>query len=350
MFGSTILEIGIGVVFVFLLISLISSSLNELVAWVLGLRAKTLKEGIDRLLADPAIQGLSERLYTHPLVKPLAKPGKIPSYIPSRTFALALIDEIIATRTPAPGPITTPGVASAGAGTGTGVAPAAAATGGAALALPLRLADVHTAIAALPENSEVRKALMLVVNGSITELTQARESIEKWFDEAMERVSGWYKRKTQIILFCWAALIAGLFNVDTLYIVRQLLHDSALRTALVAQAEATVNQPLNNTSGQDLSKVTANLNDSVSKLSLLPIGWQQPAATTSTADGSAPAQPALLKIPTDVQGWAQKVVGLLLTIVATLMGAPFWFDVLNKFINMRAGGKPPQSTAKPATT
>ena len=113
MFGSTILDIATGIVFIYLLLSLMCSALNEMVAWFLGLRASTLKSGIEQLLADPALANISQRVYAHPLVKALSEAGKDPSYIPSRTFAYALIDELIAEskKFAAPG-----GAAGAGAG------------------------------------------------------------------------------------------------------------------------------------------------------------------------------------------------------------------------------------------
>ena len=75
LFGSGILEVAISVIFVYLLLSLVCSVLNESIARILALRADTLEAGIRNLLNDPAGQGLAEQFYGHPLIKGLARQG-----------------------------------------------------------------------------------------------------------------------------------------------------------------------------------------------------------------------------------------------------------------------------------
>src|SRR5262245_31720462 len=91
MFGSATLDTGIGLIFVYLLVSLIVSAANELLAALFKWRAETLVAGIRELLQDPTMTGLVRNFYEHPLIGSLAAKGKKPSYIPSRTFALALL-------------------------------------------------------------------------------------------------------------------------------------------------------------------------------------------------------------------------------------------------------------------
>ena len=93
MFGSTMLEVAIGLLFVYLLLSLLCSAVGEYIEARFNNRAKYLKEGITLLLNDTAGGGvdLAAQLYAHGLVRPFYRDGtKLPSYIPSRTFALAL--------------------------------------------------------------------------------------------------------------------------------------------------------------------------------------------------------------------------------------------------------------------
>ena len=94
MFGSTILDVAVAIVFIYLLVSLVVSAINELIAAVLKSRAKNLVQGIQALLQDPSQAGWVARLYEHPLIESLSPPNSKPSYIPSRTFALALLDLI----------------------------------------------------------------------------------------------------------------------------------------------------------------------------------------------------------------------------------------------------------------
>src|SRR5918911_567910 len=84
LFGSTLLEVAIGVVFVYLLLSLLCSALGELIEAFLKYRARYLEQGIKKLLDNSS---LAADLFAHPLVKAL---GDRPSYIPARTFSLAL--------------------------------------------------------------------------------------------------------------------------------------------------------------------------------------------------------------------------------------------------------------------
>ena len=105
MFGSNVLEVAIGVVFVYLLMSLICSTINEqVIARFFALRSKTLEDGIKTMLNDPQGAGLAKEFYNHSLIQGLAKQGVFdtlrrkvskPSYISSHTFALA-IQEVVA--------------------------------------------------------------------------------------------------------------------------------------------------------------------------------------------------------------------------------------------------------------
>src|SRR5215211_7898697 len=99
MFGSTVLEVAIGVIFIYLLFSLISSAVNEYISSLLNKRGENLFEGIKNLLNDPKFTGLAQKLYNHGLVDGISqaskdpnKPSRRPSYIASKTFALALLD------------------------------------------------------------------------------------------------------------------------------------------------------------------------------------------------------------------------------------------------------------------
>src|SRR5882724_6697988 len=99
MFGSSILEIAIGVIFVYLVLSLICTAVNEAIATLINKRGKNLFEGVKNLLNDPTFTGLAQQVYNHGLVDGISKeavnPNKAnrrPSYLPSKTFSLALLD------------------------------------------------------------------------------------------------------------------------------------------------------------------------------------------------------------------------------------------------------------------
>src|SRR6266849_3802684 len=82
MFGSAIVEVVIGLAFVYFILGVIASHLNELIAGALGWRAAGLERGLRALLAD--VPGLADSVWQHGLVSGLSsKPGRGPSYVPS---------------------------------------------------------------------------------------------------------------------------------------------------------------------------------------------------------------------------------------------------------------------------
>jgi hypothetical protein len=289
MFGSTILEVAIGMVFVYLLLSLICSVVGEFIETLLKRRYKDLKKGIATLLQDPK---LVEQLYGHPLVQAL---GKTPSYIPSRTFSLALWN----------------------------IATTAGQVGTQAAAVTRDLRQIRSTVAALPQR-EVRQALLTLIDEAGNDLDRARENIERWYDDVMDRVSGWYKRRMQWILLAIGLLAAGLLNVDSLTLVRSLSQDAALRNSLVAAAEGYASAPPAQGANPE-GKIKNNL-EQIRGLGL-PIGWD-------SRPGSSRAWPG------DPGARFFKILGFLVTAFAVSLGAPFWFDLLNKFMVVRSTVKP----------
>lgn len=283
MFGSTILDVAVAIVFIYLLMSLVVSAINELIAALLKSRAKNLVKGIQALLQDPSQTGWVARLYEHPLVESLSPPNSKPSYIPSRTFALALLDLI------APATID---------GTRT-------------------LADLKTGMANLPES--LQRTLTTLLEESQHDVERLKTQIETWFNNGMDRASGWYKRKTQWIQFFLGLCLVILLNVDSVRIGRTLFAiNSPLRASLVESAKSFVVQP------GGTNRPIKDVVEAISTISL-PIGWSE--------------FPKPNQLPIVLLGW-------LITAFAVSLGAPFWFDLLNKFVNVRASGKAPEEQPK----
>jgi hypothetical protein len=286
MIRSGVLDVAIGIFFLYLLMSLVCSSLTEGIARMLAFRSSNLEEGIRNLLKEPEGNTVN-RLYNHPLLKGLYRKGWFdelvgrdgkPSYIPSRTFARALFD-IVAPPNEQGNPKT--------------------------------FSEVRDAVNEI-QNEDLRKVLLLSLNDANGRLDKARESIESWFNDAMERVSGWYKRKTQVIILGVAVVFSVALNADTFSVASSLWNDTALRESVVAAAQRATEQPLS----EDIGEIKQQITDLQ-----LPLGWQ-----------SLPATPS---------EWLAKALGLLFTAAALSLGAPFWFDVLNKVTRIRSSGEPP---------
>jgi hypothetical protein len=283
MFGSTILDVAIAIVFIYLLVSLVISAINEFIAALLKSRAKNLSKGIEALLQDPSQAGWVARLYQHPLIQSLSPPNSKPSYIPSRTFALALLDLIA--------PATADGART--------------------------LADLKTGMANLPQ--PLQRTLTNLLDEAQHDVERLKTQIEIWFNNGMDRASGWYKRETQWIQFFLGLSLVILLNIDSVHIGRTLFAvNSPLRASLVESAKSFVAQP------GGTNKPMKDVVEAISTASL-PIGWSE--------------------LPRRDQ-WLTMILGWLITAFAVSLGAPFWFDLLNKFINVRASGKAPEEEPK----
>jgi hypothetical protein len=453
MFNSAIIDTAIGVIFVYLLLSLICSAVGEAIESVMRNRAADLERGIKELVTDektigglkgfafkhlPRVRNLLgvtdptpstsppgsppqgtdfvAQLYSHPLLNGLFRgtyedvvsyrslgvirrlfqwiwqsTPKLPTYIPSRNFALALLDLA------SPGDETT---ASGAAGA---------------------LADARTYISSppgnpveelrraiiekghIPPDSKLGKALLTLVDSAGNDVNQARQNIENWFDGAMDRASGWYKRRAQFIIFGVGLIVAITVNADTIYIVKKLFNDKELRATVAAvaidyaKANAAVSPtpaPSPNpsitptptpspTPAEACWKDTPECkdpNDPEKKSSLackvkqnecaaqacyapeckdnensprckaakskcqldslgLPIGWPGSGDITMTWPGWHFSETG---------GWWSQLywhgIGWLLTALALSLGAPFWFDMLNKIIVIRSTVKPKEKS------
>jgi hypothetical protein len=398
MFGSTVIDIAIGLIFVYLLLSLVCSAFNELIERFARYRAADLERGLGELVRD---DDWVSRIYNHPLIwglfegeySPRAK--NLPSYIPATNFALTVMDLIL------------PGTGATGATQGSsgtpgvvvnvaGVAPPPAANN------PLQ--PLRDGIRAIP-NQHVRDALMTLVAAAGNDVVKARENIEGWFNSSMDRVSGWYKRRTQLIILLSGIVLAGLVNADTITIVQVLSTDRTMRESLVAAAEAYAKNPPAEVSpaakttsavvptssnaasparspGQAVGNVVPATSPRSATTATSPAGalpTVSPAAAASTASPASTAVAApsptrgcetpecriesnlkeIKKLGLPIgwnrspeedndprsiyispQRWAIRGFGWLITGFAISLGAPFWFDLLNKFVVVRSTVKP----------
>jgi hypothetical protein len=307
MFGSSILEVAIGLVLVYLLLSLICSAIQESLEGWSKIRASHLEKGLRELLQDRDGTQLLRHLYDHPLIYGLFRgeydPARVrsrmttnlPTYIPPANFAIALIDTLVR------GPVSDPEKKGPP---------------------PSGELSIDTLRAAIDNNSSlnapVRRLLLLSLDSAQGDLARAQANIEAWFNSGMERVSGWYKRRMQAILLGLGLAVAVLLNVDSMKLATELYHNDVLRAAVVAQAGAVSKNEAT------LSADAASIETSLKSLNL-PIGWKE---------GDEPWYEELKNAaPASFVGW-------LLTAIAISFGAPFWFDLLNKLIVLRSTMKP----------
>jgi len=299
-------DIVIGMVIVFLTVSLVCSSMNELLSSALALRANTLKDALDSLLGS----NLAEKVIAHPAIPAAPESGKNPAYIEPTLFASALLDSVL------------PPQPAAGAAPGSP-------EGAPADAAPLsQFAVARTAITApspqaLLANSPARASLSAFLRTANGNYTSLHQQIAAWFDAYMDRVAGAYKRRSQIVIAVIAICVVAILNVDSFKIYKQLTSQPAVAAALAARTDSMLKSANTTSSTSSLGSAADDLNAKIAALPV-PIGWHQD-------DRANP--------------WWQKVIGLLITAIAASLGAPFWFDALNNLANLRSVGPKPADTS-----
>jgi hypothetical protein len=316
--GFPALDVAIGLAFVYMVLSLAASAIQESVSSIVGLRATTLEKGIRSMLEDPddatgAVDKLLDRLSAHRRIrgsvkasKPTKTKDKWPSYLPAHSFALALVDTLC------------PPPADVSDGHDVLARLEAALKGSLAGAAALPDDHVREAVDLLPH--DVKRSLLSEVSGKATSLATLRSHIENWFDDTMDRVSGWYKRRVQLILFVIGIALVSVLNVDTVQIANSLWNDQTLRTAVVAQARQDSGNAVNDVSIGALK---------------LPLGWTGRPKSGASDPRAIPSLSPFKPIP-----WLGKLFGLIVTAIALSFGAPFWFDLLNRFVRLRNTGPP----------
>jgi len=318
MFGSEILEVAIGIIFVFILVSIICTAIREGIETWMKERAAYLEHAIRELLHDKEGKGLAKALYTHPLIsglfsgdymagndrlpRPFASGGNLPTYIPTGTFVTALMD--IAARGPEPG--------------------AASDTNAPLISLESMRANVSKI-----ENPPVQRALLAAIDSAQGDLNKAQAKLEAWYNGAMDRVSGRYKRSTQWTLFWIGLVVAVGLNINTIRIAEYLYSHNAVRAAIIEKVGAEVKNP------DFLKKSYSGARTEIEHLGL-PMGWSNYSFVG-------------IRTPHPWDDIASPLLGWLLTALAATLGAPFWFDVLNKVMVIRSTVKPHEKSPEEAS-
>lgn len=288
-----IVEMAIGLIFAYVLLSILCSIINEWIANLASLRSKNLKTSLCQLLADPNLSGLARDVWEHPLIKESKDDKKGPAYIASNTFARVMID-LIDQKSEFKAKVAS------------------------------NKAALETAIdqANLPDSMvTVMKSL---IDDADTSIKEFQQNVSVWFDNAMDRFSGVYKRWLQIVSLLIAFVLAAVLNVDTITIAQTLWRNPELRSQIADEVAIAIEMCREK---QGLEDCTAfnNVKNTRSKIEMLPVGWSSDDKAFSNA-----------------WSFILKLIGLVLTALAASLGAPFWFDVLNKLNSLRSTGTKPK--------
>ncbi|MEM1358535.1 MAG: hypothetical protein AAGF89_10060 [Bacteroidota bacterium] len=385
-----ILTVVIGIIFVLLLLSLLATTMMELLSSFFSLRGRNLTKALRNMLASSDNNEIlvdefqRNSLYRH-LTQQYGQRSKgftAPSYMSAETFQSILLDVILK-------------------GEGT--------------------EKLEEKIDQLPDD-DLRNVLKQLLRESGGQLDLFRLEVQNWYNNVMDRAAGWYKRYTQKILLFMGLGIAIVFNADTIAIYDRLSNDPETLEALANAAEQYVKareqaEAMPTTTTETLPPATTNLPDN----SLDPSNAASPTdtapatappVTTTPSNDPSPADPSFgdrapfdpfdttaanttplnsaTLAPTTYRSgskediaqrdfqqsldelksllnneiaevkqplglgwgeeqisdlgtydWLSKIFGFILTALAVSLGAPFWFDLLKKLVNIRSSGARP---------
>jgi hypothetical protein len=465
MFNSPLLDTAIGLVFIILLYSLLATSLIEALATLFAFRASMLRKAIvQHMLSNTNFKAnayenvlkklhekwafiirvfngkpynygnsLGGNFYKHPIIKSYGTGNRfsIPSYISKENFATVLVDVLNNLFESFKEEIIKQNPTIADVNSLTSIEKIM-------LLLAYFKGLDDAALDALQQNGrliiekETLKILLLHINKGYNKITDFTKSIENWYDDNMNRVSGWYKRRTQFILFVIGLFIAIMFNVDVLQIASKLSTDKDARDKIVqmaiASSEKYKDDPRIKRLETIIAKDTVQRKDSIQKLdsaaaakqydsliaayamqkeaikkvletdiayanNLLAIGWGDyglaafeqkvkaneklkaefnglyannlkviaiekiadstrnkkqdssianlQAISEMYAKSTCVISPKLMYIISNACT-PRKMLGFLLLAFSICLGSPFWFDLMQKLIKLRASGTKPQ--------
>ena len=309
---GVVADIGLGLMLMYLLLSLLVTAINELIAQFGSIRARHLQSALRRMLnlkANPTDSDnltLFEAIRNSPTLQIAGAIAKtkfsgantLPSYIDRETFVASLREAILRMQKPA----------------------------AANDANALEITELGALIDKLPENSQVKSALKAAIGGALADAQEVEKRVGDWFDNMMQRATGAYKRWMNIFSLILGLVLAVAFNCDTIHFADSVAKSPALRAGIVKVAE-------------DITQRCAGAND-------------KPAMTEADCNNAKRNLDALQALPIggerNITFYA--IAGWLITGFAVSLGAPFWFDLLSKFMNVRssfkAEDKPAQIAAK----
>jgi hypothetical protein len=433
MYLQEILEVAIGLVFVWLVTSVATMSLQEWLGSILNLRAKDMEKAITQMLNG---EDMTRQFYAHPLIANLYKPskktgnkGRLPSYLPAQKFGAALFALVIKAGTEQSPVVemtdeiglqiasiqspehqklarddwnviqeTAKNLAASGLGAAAldslklqvqlygekypeiqastevlipkldtyygqfASEQRAVVESGADAGLTMRqfrlgLLGLQKVNAGL---SESVSAIVKQADGTALRADQmvgaARVNLETWFNDSMERLNGTYKRRAQVMAFIIGFILALVLNVDSISVASSLWREPTLRQEIIAQAKNYAPQePTNVNPSQEITDLQtqllalnipfgwamASFDTGNRQCALLPLKANQVWGIPSQDSQGQPICKRFTNLPPDILSWLGKIAGTLMTGAAVTQGAPFWFEILGKLVNVRGTGANP---------
>lgn len=387
-FDSPLFESIICMILIYALLSLLVSTITEAINSYFKERGSLLYKTLSQGFNDNLNVNFAQLLYTHPAIENLKKDNtSLPQYISPQMFSNSLVDvvsnyardymynednKLIELKTGQP-----------------------------------EIFDRFKAGIEKMQHTDLKLLLLNMVEKSALQATQAEklnalnQQLQQWFNDQMERTSGWYKVFLRTRLFWISLVVVIALNVDSVHLFQTLYRSPGLRAQLQPIAEnladnydklgndtsitklerayraaaatqikndsARVDTALvNNTAKiinqlRQLDSITKNIDssrtealkraskqiDDIASLGL-PIGWKLENAPLSWFTKPVAMTNGYFAAH-KTWSWSNMFVyllGILISAVSLSFGAPFWFDLLLKAVNIRRAGTKPSTDQK----
>lgn len=318
MFNSQILDVAIGLALMYLFQSILISGINDLLVSIFAVRGRILKNFlITALKTKETKDTIFERLQSSPFITSLKRNNRFPSEISSRNFSDALIELIIREDN----------------------------------SDETYIDKIKNNLAALPD-SEFKHILIVRLNEAGKDYFKFKISIEKWYDDYMNRISYWYKRRVNYFMYLFAFMTTVALNVDSIFVMNELWKNPRLRESAVVLSENIIQKDYDkitkkkftslltdsSTASDTINVALTTITDSYHNLHLLdfPITWAYAYRLSNGEKDSLEKKSLLFRIQWSLEQFSiEKILGFIITTLAVSIGAPIWYDLLKKMVGTR---------------
>ncbi|MBI1225009.1 MAG: hypothetical protein GC192_07200 [Bacteroidetes bacterium] len=300
------LEVIVGMIFTFMLLSLLGTTFNELVSAWRGWRGFYLEEALKRMLEFKDNPAVFEKFKQNAMFRQLMQhkaPFRIsqaPAFLSSTNFA-SILSNVLKKKNEA-------------------------------------VKSVDDFLTGLPEDSQLRAVLEQFKEEGHTTVEDYKARIQTWFDDVMWQSSGWYKRHLQFVTFFVGLGIAIVLNANSFQIYSHLSTNANSRQELASLANAFANEnetlPTKTPVPSDsltIGEIKTEMKKAVdapeirTAYNILGLGWERK------------------DLMVGFRPWLARILGWLITALAISLGAPFWFDILKKIVTIQSTGSTPSN-------
>jgi len=309
MFRLETLNVLIGLVTVYLAFGLACTAIVEAISAWFNIRSKNLEAALTEFLNGDLKQNETfiKAFYDHPLVQALSK-GKDgrPSYIPSEIVG-RVVEALV---------------------TANGTAKS--------------LAAAVNSLPGTPATNRAKGLLDTFVARASGDAAEFRKAVETHFNGVMDRASGWFKRYAQNVALAVAAVLVIGANVDTVNLVTSLASNPTAGAKMVEIVEQQL------VAAKTIEE-QAETGQAEGGITVEQAKKQSEAARAALDRAASSMESAGLRFgwkdyPKAFSEYCTKIAGLLASILAISLGAPFWFDMLQRIMQVRSSGVVPSET------